>query len=69
MLWNTRTDERWAVQVPDRESFMHAVILCVTKQHYRTFQTPPQQPEKRGQLRKIASGLRSRSRRDGQALG
>jgi hypothetical protein len=45
VLWNTRTDERWAVQVPDRERFMHAVILCVTKQRYRAFQTTPQQPE------------------------
>jgi hypothetical protein len=44
VLWNTRTDERWAVQVPDRERFMHAVILCVTKQHYREFQPPTQPP-------------------------
>jgi AAA domain-containing protein len=43
VLWNTRTDERWAVQVPDRERFMHAVILCVTKQRYRTFQPAPRQ--------------------------
>lgn len=44
VLWNTRTDERWAVRVPDRARFMHAVIRCVTKQRYRAFQTsPPQQ--------------------------
>jgi hypothetical protein len=40
VLWNTRTDERWEVRVPDREGFMHAVILCVSKQHYRAFQPP-----------------------------
>lgn len=41
VLWNTRTDERWAVQVPDRKKFMDAVILCVTKQRYRAFQATP----------------------------
>jgi hypothetical protein len=69
VLWNTRTDERWAVQVPDRERFMHAVILCVTKQRYRAFQTTPQQQEQSGRLRRIAGGLLGRSRRDGQPLG
>jgi hypothetical protein len=62
VLWNTRTDERWAVQVPDRERFMHAVILCVTKQRYRAFQSTPRQPEPGGRLRRIASGLLGRSR-------
>jgi len=38
VLWNTRTDERWEVRVPDRERFMNAVVLCVTKQQYRVFQ-------------------------------
>ena len=38
LLWNTRTDECWQVQVPDRERFMDAVVLCVTKQSYRTFE-------------------------------
>ncbi|MFI9452577.1 DEAD/DEAH box helicase family protein [Amycolatopsis sp. NPDC052450] len=65
VLWNTRTDERWEVQVPDRERFMHAVVLCVTKQHYRAFRTPPPQPEQSGRLRRIAVGLLGRSRRDG----
>jgi hypothetical protein len=37
VLWNTRTDERWAVSVPDEERFMNAVVLCVTKQHYKVF--------------------------------
>lgn len=37
VLWNTRTDERWSVLVPDRERFLHAVVRCVTKQHYRAF--------------------------------
>lgn len=68
VLWNTRTDERWAVQVPDRERFMHAVILCVTKQHYRAFQATPQQPEQGGRLRKIASGLFGRTRRTAPRL-
>ncbi|MEU0094826.1 hypothetical protein [Kribbella sp. NPDC006257] len=62
VLWNTRTDERWAVQVPDREKFMHAVIRCVTKQHYEEFRTTPQGPEPGGRLRKITSGLLGRSR-------
>ncbi len=48
VLWNTRTDERWAVQVPDRERFMHAVVLCVTKQRYQAFRTAPHQPEPGG---------------------
>ncbi|WP_394619402.1 DEAD/DEAH box helicase family protein [Lentzea sp. JNUCC 0626] len=39
VLWNTRTDERWAVRVPDREKFMNAVIVCVTKQRYKAFKT------------------------------
>jgi hypothetical protein len=69
VLWNTRTDERWAVQVPDRERFMHAVILCVTKQHYQAFQAPPQQPEQSGRLRRIAGGLLGRSRQNGQPFG
>jgi hypothetical protein len=62
VLWNTRTDERWAVEVPDREKFMHAVIRCVTKQNYQEFRTTPQQPEPGGRLRKIADGLLGRSR-------
>jgi hypothetical protein len=37
VLWNTRTDERWAVSVPDETRFMNAVVLCVTKQHYKVF--------------------------------
>ncbi|HEV7976386.1 DEAD/DEAH box helicase family protein [Amycolatopsis sp.] len=65
VLWNTRTDERWAVQVPDRERFMHAVILCVTKQRYRAFQAPPQQRELSGGLGRITGGLLGRSRQDG----
>ena len=65
-LWNTRTDERWAVRVPDREKFMNAVILCVTKQRYRAFQSTPRQPETGGRFRRIASGLLSRSRQDNQ---
>jgi hypothetical protein len=59
VLWNTRTDERWAVQVPDREKFMHAVIRCVTKQHYQEFQTTPQPG---GRLRRITDGLLGRLR-------
>lgn len=38
VLWNIRTDERWEVRVPDRERFLNAVVLCVTKQSYRVFQ-------------------------------
>ncbi|WP_329792057.1 AAA family ATPase [Lentzea sp. DG1S-22] len=66
VLWNTRTDERWAVRVPDRERFMHAVIVCVTKQRYRTFQpaTPPQHQV--GRLRGISDGLLTRLRRAGR---
>lgn len=37
VLWNTRTGERWAVDVPDLEAFLDAVVLCVTKQSYRRF--------------------------------
>lgn len=59
VLWNTRTDERWAVRVPDRTKFMHAVIRCVTKQRYRAFQAPPPQPG--GQLHKNTGGLLGRS--------
>ncbi|QNE22880.1 AAA family ATPase [Kribbella qitaiheensis] len=62
ILWNTRTDERWAVQVPDRKKFMHAVIRCVTKQHYQEFRTTPQRPEPGGRLRRITDGLLGRSR-------
>jgi hypothetical protein len=62
VLWNTRTDERWAVQVPDREKFMHAVIRCVTKQHYDEFRTTPQRPDSGGQLHRITDGLLDRSR-------
>lgn len=68
VLWNTRTDERWAVQVPDRETFMHAVILCVTKQRYRGFQATPQQQEQRGRIGRAASGLLGRAR-DEQSPG
>lgn len=66
VLWNTRTDERWAVQVPDRERFMHAVILCVTKQRYRAFQTTPPQQQQSGQLPRIPDGLLGRPRRNGR---
>lgn len=38
VLWNTRTDERWQIKVPDRGRFMHAVVLCVSKQSYRMFE-------------------------------
>ena len=38
VLWNTRTDERWLVTVPDRQRFMNAVVLCVSKQSYRVFE-------------------------------
>lgn len=38
LLWNTRTDECWQVRVPDRRRFMNAVVLCVTKQSYRSFE-------------------------------
>lgn len=48
ILWNTRTNERWAVTIPDRQKFMHAVIRCVTKQHYQAFQTSSQKPEPGG---------------------
>ena len=37
VLWNTRTDERWSVRVPDRRRFMDAVVLCVSKQAYKAF--------------------------------
>lgn len=37
VLWNTRTDERWEVRVPDRARFLNAVVLCVTKQNYGVF--------------------------------
>ncbi|WP_230595146.1 AAA family ATPase [Rhodococcoides fascians] len=37
VLWNTRTGERWSVQVPNPASFMNAVVKCVTKQSYRHF--------------------------------
>lgn len=38
VLWNTRTDERWQVKVPDPQRFMNAVVRCVTKQGYRVFE-------------------------------
>ena len=38
VLWNTRTDERWEVSVPDAKRFMHAVARAVTKQDYRAFE-------------------------------
>ena len=38
VLWNTRTDERWRVRVPDRSRFLDAVVLCVTKQRYKAFE-------------------------------
>lgn len=37
VLWNTRTDERWELRIPDRDRFMNAVVLCVSKQSYRVF--------------------------------
>lgn len=37
VLWNTRTGERWAVDVEDAEEFLHAVVRCVTKQAYTRF--------------------------------
>lgn len=37
VLWNTRTDERWSVRIPDESRFLNAVALCVTKQNYRAF--------------------------------
>lgn len=68
MLWNTRTDEHWAVQVPDRERFMNAVIVCVTKQRYSTFQPTTPQQQQTGRLRGIPDGLVIRPRRDGRPL-
>lgn len=37
VLWNTRTDERWLVRVPDEQAFMDAVVVAATKQDYATF--------------------------------
>lgn len=37
VLWNTRTDERWRVRVPDVDRFLNAVVFCVTKQQYKVF--------------------------------
>ncbi len=37
VLWNTRTNERWLVKVPDVKTFLNAVITCITKQDYRAF--------------------------------
>lgn len=37
VLWNTRTGERWAVDVPDLDLFLDAVVRCVTKQAYHRF--------------------------------
>jgi len=69
VLWNTRTDERWAVQVPDRERFMHAVVVCVTKQRYRAFQPAAPQQQQTGRLHdRIPGGLFARPHRDGRAL-
>lgn len=34
-LWNTRTGERWEIQIPDREMFLDAVGKAVTKGRYR----------------------------------
>lgn len=34
VLWNTRTDERWEVKVPDAAAFMDAAAKCVSKQWY-----------------------------------
>ncbi|MET8764023.1 DEAD/DEAH box helicase family protein [Lentzea sp. NPDC004782] len=68
VLWNTRTDERWAVQVPDRERFMHAVIVCVTKQRYRAFRPATPQQQRTGRLHRIPDGLIARPHRDGRRL-
>lgn len=38
VLWNTRTGERWSVQVPDLARFLNAVVVCVTKQSYSSFE-------------------------------
>lgn len=37
ILWNTRTNERWQVEIPDRQRFMDAVTKCVTKGSYLKF--------------------------------
>ena len=34
VLWNTRTDERWRVSVPDRDAYMDAVVTCMSKRWY-----------------------------------
>lgn len=38
ILWNTRTDERWLVTIPDEGRFMDAVVKTVTKQYYLAFE-------------------------------
>ncbi|PZU04652.1 MAG: helicase [Gordonia sp. (in: high G+C Gram-positive bacteria)] len=38
VLWNTRTGERWSVHVPDLAAFMNAVVVCVSKQSYTSFE-------------------------------
>ena len=38
VLWNTRTGERWSVEVPDLSRFLNAVVLCVSKQSYSSFE-------------------------------
>lgn len=38
IVWSTKTNERWRVRVPDEQSFLNAVILCVTKGNYRMYE-------------------------------
>ena len=37
VLWNTRTNERWEVTIPDKGLFMNEAINCITKQAYTTW--------------------------------
>lgn len=51
VLWNTRTGERWSVQVPDLARFMNAVVLCVSKQSYSRFEIETTPAAARAQIR------------------
>ena len=37
VLWNTRTDEQWEVEVTDPPRFLHAVARCVSKGSYTSY--------------------------------
>ena len=38
VLWNVKTNEKWEVEVPDKEAFLDAVVPCITKGYVQDFE-------------------------------